>query len=53
MFDKIVSKILTRSALRVVLTLALGVVVGLKIDGGAEVVCAIADALSITVDNCK
>ena len=53
MFDKIIQKILTKSALRIVLSLALGVVVGLKIDGGEEVVCAIADALSIVVENCK
>lgn len=53
MFDKIIQKLLTKSALRIVLSLAFGVVVGLKIDGGAEVVCAIADALSVTVDNCK
>jgi hypothetical protein len=52
MFDKFIQKILTRSALRVVLSLALGVVVGFKIDGGQEVVCAIADVLSVTIEKC-
>jgi len=53
MFDKIISKILTRSALRIVLSLALGVVVGFKVDNGAEVICAIADALSVIVEGCQ
>jgi hypothetical protein len=53
MFDKFIQKLLTKSALRIVLSLALGIVVGFKIEGGEEVVCAIANALSVVVENCK
>lgn len=46
-------KLLTKSALRVILTLALGIVVGLKVNGGSEIVCAISDALGIVLEGCK
>jgi hypothetical protein len=52
MFDKFIAKLLSRSAIRVVLSLALGLVIGLKIDGGAEVICAVADVLSVAVQGC-
>lgn len=53
MFDKIIAKLLTRSALRVIFSLLVGLFIGLKIPEGAEITCTIADILQVEVEACE
>lgn len=46
-------KLLTRSALRVVLSLIVGLAAGLKMPELATLACAVADTLQISVEACR
>jgi len=46
-------KLLTRSALRVILSLIVGLAAGLKMPEAADIACSIANTLQINLEACK
>jgi hypothetical protein len=52
MISKILEKVATRSAIRVVITLLVGVFVGIKFPEGVQVACSIADVMGVEVELC-
>jgi len=46
-------KLLSRSALRVLLSLIVGLALGLKIPEVADIACSVANTLQITLEACK
>jgi hypothetical protein len=51
MFSKIGEKILTRSALRVILSLIIGLAAGLKMPELGSIACKVAEVLEIAITN--
>lgn len=46
-------RILTKSALRVILSLAIGVAIGLKSPEAVDVLCSVANVLDVSVEMCS
>jgi len=46
-------KLLTRSALRVILSLIVGLAAGLKMPEAVDIACSVADTLQISITGCK
>lgn len=52
MLSKIGEKILTKSAIRVLLTLLVGLFIGIKFPEGVQVACTVADILAVKIESC-
>jgi hypothetical protein len=52
MVKSLMTKIATKSALRVILTLLVGIFVGIKFPEGVEITCTIADIIGTDVELC-
>jgi hypothetical protein len=50
---KMLEKVAYNSAIRVILSLFVGLFVGLKFPEGVQVACTVADVLAIEIDLCK
>jgi hypothetical protein len=53
MFKKLITNIATKSAIRIVLTLLVGIFIGVKFPEGTKVVCTIAEVLQTDIDLCE
>jgi len=49
----IIDKLLTKSAIRVILTLLVGVFIGIKFPEGKQVTCTVADVLNVNIQQCE
>jgi uncharacterized membrane protein len=53
MFKKTFEKIAVSSALRVILTLLVGIFIGVKFPEGVQITCTVADILNVEVSLCE
>lgn len=47
------NKLMTKTALKVILTLVIGTFIAIKSPEGVQIACAVAEVLEVSVDACK
>jgi fucose permease len=50
---KLLEKVVTKSALRVILTLLVGLFIGIKFPEGVKIACTVAEITSIEIELCE